>query len=228
VWRGRPVRVRAAEAFCPMAAVAQTALLALSFSPTGEINQMKQIFLIPAALLIAALATAQTMAPQSAPQTAAATPTKIDNPIASALRDAYPNRSKFTLAAVDAMPADKFNYKPSADQMTFGHLVAHMIEANYGLCSGATSVAAPKVDKANDTDGKDKLLAALKASFDFCGDALSKMDDSKLGEIVTGPGGQSVSRGRYALGVASNWADHYAEAAMYLRQNGILPPTAKK
>jgi len=26
----------------------------------------------------------------------------------------------------------------------------------------------------------------------------------------------------------SSWADHYGAAAMYLRLNGLLPPTAKK
>ncbi len=155
-------------------------------------------------------------------------PAPVKNPISAALRDILPNRQKNTIAAVEAMPADKFSYKPSADQMTFGHLVAHMIEANYGLCSGTAAVPAPKVEPVTETDSKDKLAAALKASFDFCGDALSKMDDSKLGEMTAGMGGQQVSRARYALGIAGNWADHYAEAAMYLRQNGILPPTAKK
>ena len=143
-------------------------------------------------------------------------------------REILPGRQKNTVAAVDAMPPDKFGYKPSADQITFGHLVAHMVEANYGFCSNAASVPAPKVDEVKDTDTKDKLTAALKASFDFCGDALSKMDDSKLGEMASAPGGQQLSRARFALGIASNWADHYAEAAMYLRLNNILPPTAKK
>jgi hypothetical protein len=126
------------------------------------------------------------------------------------------------------MPADKFGYKPTPEQNTFGHLVAHMVEANYLLCSNGAAVPAPKVEEVKKTDAKDKLVAALKASFDFCADALSKMDDSKLGELAAGPGGQQLSRARFALGIASNWADHYAEAAMYLRQNGILPPTAKK
>ena len=177
---------------------------------------MKKMFAIPAFLLLAASAVAQTA------------PAPIKNPVSSALRDVLPGRQKNTIAAVEAMPADKFSYKPSADQITFGHLVAHMIEANYGLCSGATAVPAPKAEEVKDTDTKDKLVAALKASFDFCGDALAKMDDSKLGEMTAGNGGQQVSRARFALGIASNWADHYAEAAMYLRQNGILPPTAKK
>jgi uncharacterized damage-inducible protein DinB len=182
---------------------------------------MKKTLLIPALLLIAASAPAQTMPAQTAPG-----PTI--NPVSAALRDILPNRQKNTIAAVEAMPADKFSYKPTADQMTFGHLVAHMVEANYGLCSGAAAVPAPKVEPVTESDAKEKLVAALKASFDFCADALSKMDDSKLGEMTAGMGGQQLSRARFALGIASNWADHYAEAAMYLRQNGILPPTAKK
>jgi uncharacterized damage-inducible protein DinB len=176
---------------------------------------------IPALLLLAASAVAQTAPAQTAPAQA-------KNPVSSALRDILPSRQKNTMAAVEAMPADKFNYKPSADQMTFGHLVAHMVEANYAVCSGAAAATAPKVEEVKETDTKDKLVAALKASFDFCADALSKMDDSKLGEMIAGMGPQPLSRARFALGIASNWADHYAEAAMYLRLNGILPPTAKK
>jgi len=177
--------------------------------------------LIPALLLLAASAIAQTTTAQTAPS-------QTKNPVSSALRDILPGRQKNTIAAVEAMPADKFTYKPTADQMTFGHLVAHMVEANYAVCSGAAAVSAPKVEEVKETDTKDKLVAALKASFDFCADALSKMDDSKLGEMIAGMGPQPLSRARFALGIASNWADHYAEAAMYLRLNGILPPTAKK
>ena len=150
------------------------------------------------------------------------------NPVSSALRDILPGLQKKTIAAVEAMPADKFNYKPTADQMTFGHLAAHMVEANYGLCSNAAAVPAPKVEEVKDTDSKDKLVAALKASFDFCADALTKMDDSKLGEMGSAMDGQQLSRARFALGIAGNWADHYAEAAMYLRLNGLTPPSAKK
>ena len=158
---------------------------------------------------------------------AASAAAQVKNPVATALRDTFPGRQKNTIAAVEAMPADKFSYKPSADQMTFGHLVAHMVESNNTFCSGAAAVPAPKVEEIKETDAKDKLVAALKASFDFCGDALAKMDDSKLGEMTEGHG-QQLSRARFALILASSWADHYAETAMYLRLNGITPPTAKK
>jgi hypothetical protein len=176
---------------------------------------MKKTLVIPALFLLAASVCAQPKPPL------------IKNPISGALREVLPSRQKNTVAAVEAMPADKFSYKPSADQMTFGHLVAHMIEANYLLCGKAADFPAPKVEEAKETDSKDKLVDALKASFDFCSNALAQMDDAKLGETTEGMG-QQLTRARFALGIASNWADHYAEASMYLRLNNILPQTAKK
>jgi hypothetical protein len=188
---------------------------------TFEEDKMKKILLIPSLLLIAMSATAQT-----APARAA--PAQGKNPVSSALRDILPGRQKNTIAAIEAMPADKFNYKPTPDQMTFGHLVAHMIEANNVLCSKASAVPAPKAEEAKETDNKDKLVGVLKASFDFCSEALSKMDDSKMGETTEVFPGRQASRAWASMVLASSWADHYAEAAMYLRLNGVLPPTAKK
>jgi DinB superfamily len=186
-----------------------------TYSSKNE-DKMKRTLVIPALLLLAASAVAQTA------------PAPTTNPVSTALRDILPGRQKNTVAAVEAMPADKFNYKPSADQMTFGHLAAHMVETNNVLCSKAAAVPAPKVEEVKDTDSKDKLVAALKASFNFCSDALAKMDDSKLAETTEGFGGKQVTHAWFGLVLAGAWADHYAEAAMYLRLNGVLPPTAKK
>lgn len=176
---------------------------------------MKRSLLI-AALLLSSWAMAQ-------PPTA-----QGQNPVSSALRDILPGRQKNTVAAVEAMPAGKFNYKPTADQMTFGQLVVHMVEANYQLCSKAAAVSAPKAEEIKDTGSKDKLVAALKASFDFCSDALAKMDDSKLAETTEGFGGKQATRAWFSLVLSGAWADHYGAAATDLRLNGILPPTAKK
>ncbi len=153
---------------------------------------------------------------------------QTSNPVSAALREILPGRQKNIIAAVEEMPADKFTYKPTPDQMTFGHLVTHIIEANNTLCSKTAAVPAPKVEEAKETDGKDKLVAALKASFDFCSDALGKMDDSKLGETTEAFEGHQFTRARLALILAGSWADHYGMAAMYLRLNGLTPPTAQK
>jgi hypothetical protein len=156
---------------------------------------------------------------------AAAAPVK--DPVTTSLRMLLPRSRNNILGAITAMPADKFNYKPTPEQMSFAHLVVHIIGSNNSGCAKAADIAAPKVEEAKETDAKDKLLAAATASFDFCGDALGKMDDSKLGDSVELFGGHQFPRAMAALGLASGWADHYAAAAMYLRLNGILPPSAQ-
>jgi len=159
--------------------------------------------------------------------TAKSAPAQTSNPVSAALRDMLPGRAKNTVAAVEAMPADKFSFKPSADQRTFAQLALHISETNYLLCSKAASVPAPKTDEVKDTDSKEKLVGAVKASFDFCSESLAKMDDSKLAETTEGFGGRQVTRAWISLALAGSWADHYAEAAMYLRVNGTLPPSAQ-
>src|SRR5437762_14375375 len=57
------------------------------------------------------------------------------NPISNILREMLPSRAKNTVGAIEEMPADKFNYKPTPEQMTFGHLAAHITDGNYFFCS---------------------------------------------------------------------------------------------
>ena len=181
--------------------------------------------LISVVLFLAAClasAPAQTTPPAATP---AAAPTK--DPVTASLRILLPRSRNNILGSITAMPADKFSYKPTADQMTFAHLVVHIIESNNFICAKAADVPAPKVEEVKETDSKDKLLAAATASFDFCGEALGKMDDSKLGDSVELFNRGQFPRAMAALALASGWADHYAAAAMYLRLNNIVPPSAQ-
>ena len=150
------------------------------------------------------------------------------NPVTSAVKEILPRQQKNIVAAAEEMPAEKYSYKPTEQQMTFGHLVLHVIESNNLLCSKVSDT--PEVKAAvplKDSDGKDKLVPALKASFDFCATALGKMDDSKLGDELELFGGRKGSRAFAMIALASGWADHYGSAAMYLRLSGLLPPTAQ-
>jgi uncharacterized damage-inducible protein DinB len=149
------------------------------------------------------------------------------NPVTSAVREILPRQQKNLIAAVDEMPADKFGYKPTPQQMSFSHLVLHITGSNNHLCSALSESAAPKQPELKETDGKDKLLAALKASFDFCTAALDKVDDSKLGDKIE-LFGHDGTKAFALIALTNDWADHYGAAAMYLRLNGLLPPTAKK
>ena len=150
------------------------------------------------------------------------------NPVTSVAREILPRREKNLVAAVEKMPADKFAYKPTEQQMTFSQLVMHIIGSNNHLCSiigDIPEVKAPAPLK--ESDGKEKLVAALKASFEFCSTALGKVDDSKLGDEVEIFGGHKGPRAFALFALTNDWADHYSSAAMYLRLNGLLPPTAQ-
>jgi uncharacterized damage-inducible protein DinB len=150
------------------------------------------------------------------------------NPVTAVAKEILPRQQKNLVAAVEEMPTDKFGYKPTEQQMTFGHLVLHIIESNNYLCSKIGDI--PEVKAAvplKESDGKDKLVAGLKASFEFCTTALEKVDDSKLGDEVELFGGRKGPRAFALIALTNDWADHYSSAAMYLRLNGLLPPTAQ-
>ena len=150
------------------------------------------------------------------------------NPVTSVVKEILPRQQRNLVAAVEEMPADKFAYKPTEQQMTFGHLALHIIESNNYLCSKIGDL--PEVKAAvplKESDGKDKLVAALKASFEFCSTALNKVDDSRLSDEVELFGGRKGSRAFAMIVLTNDWADHYSSASMYLRLNGLLPPTAQ-
>jgi uncharacterized damage-inducible protein DinB len=170
---------------------------------------------IPAALLIIAL------------PCLAAAQDKPANPVTDAVRAALARSSKIMVAAAEAMPADKYGFKPTPEQGSFGHLAAHIAESNFLFCSKIGGSAAPEQAKLSESDGKDKLVAAIKSSFEFCSASLAKADDSNLGENIILFANRSFTRAASLLMLAGSWTDHYSEQAMYLRLNGVLPPTAQ-
>ena len=150
------------------------------------------------------------------------------DPVSDVLREMLKGRAKNTIAAFEAMPADKFGFKPTPAQMSYGELAAHIVEGNYYFCANVGAVPQPKVTELKGSESKDALVAAVKSSFDFCGEALTKASDSRMNENITWFDDKPRPRVWAFLGLASSWADHYGMAAMYLRLNGLLPPTAKK
>ena len=153
---------------------------------------------------------------------------RAQNPVATALQSAAARQARNLVEAAAEMPADKYGYKPTPAQMTFGRVVTHLAGGNYAMCSSIAGTPAPEPAKVTPEDPKDKLVAALKSSFDFCTSALAHVDDSKLADSVPFFEGRKMTRGGLMMALAEDWADHYSQAAIYLRLNGLLPPTAKR
>jgi hypothetical protein len=163
------------------------------------------------------------LATTNAPQ-ASATP--VANPVSSFVKQQLARFNKNMVAAAEAMPAEKYSFKPTPEMNSFAHLTIHIAEGNNTLCSKISGTPAPS-EKLTDDDPKDKLVAGLKASFDFCTTAVANVDDSKLSEPVVLFGSFSSSRAGALIALSMGFADHYGAQAMYLRLNGILPPTAQ-
>ena len=57
--------------------------------------------------------------------------------------------------------------------------------------------------------------------------ALAKIDDAQMTKSVSYYG-SPAPMAAIVLGLANDWGSHYSQAAVYLRLNKILPPTARQ
>jgi uncharacterized damage-inducible protein DinB len=150
------------------------------------------------------------------------------NPVADAFRDNYKQEATNLIAAAEEFPADKFGYKPTPAQMSFGDIVVHLSQGNDYLCGAIGGVKAPTRTKVDHDDAKPALVARLKETFAFCDQALAALTDANLAEQLPFFGGRKMSRASIMTLTTGDWADHYSQWAIYMRLNGMIPPTAKK
>lgn len=149
------------------------------------------------------------------------------NPVTSAVLQTVRGHARIMVAAAQEMPADKYGYAPTPQQMTFGHLVLHVAESNDFTCARIGGGVAPSTKGLTEKSPKAQLVAAVQKSFDFCEQALAKVNDSQLSEPVTFFGGRKMSKAAVMIALSNDLYDHYSQQAMYLRLNGHLPPTAR-
>jgi len=147
------------------------------------------------------------------------------NAVAEGLATEAHNHSKNMIAAAEAMPADKYAFKASDQQITFGDLISHAASANNTLCAAAAGDKAPET-ATKGTGPKQALVDQLKESFAYCDRAFEKVDASKLGDQVQVLG-RTTTKAWVLFHMALDWGVHYSQAATMLRLNGIPPPSAQ-
>lgn len=150
------------------------------------------------------------------------------NPLSASLRKVYDEYSKNLVSTAEIMPEDKYSFRPTPENMTFGKTIGHIADVNNAVCSKMFTPPTTPFAKSSETESKEKLVAGLKASMDYCGEQFSKMTDANLAEMVPFFGGRQITRIGAALAVLTDFADHYAGLSIHLRMNGLLPPTAQK
>lgn len=148
------------------------------------------------------------------------------NPVTDALKASLQRSSHKMVAAAEQMPADKYNFKPTAGSRTFGGIVLHIGNSNRMACHWLTGAPEAAKNSLTPSSPKAELIASLKDSFDYCSKSLENFNDSKLNDKVPFYGGRTMSAAASVLALSDDWADHYSQEAAYLRANGMLPPTA--
>ena len=128
------------------------------------------------------------------------------------------------VAAFDAIPADRYDYRPTPPQQTVGYIAQHLEDANYSLCErlgDPDTLQRPATAKDSLTDSvkarwpKDTLVARLRASLRFCDVALDAVP--RLG---------SAAHANTLLAFETDLAEHYSQIAVYMRLLGMVPPSA--
>lgn len=176
-------------------------------------------------ITLATWSVAVTGAAQSLPRAPRGDPVA---PVSDAVRSAAARAGTNFIAAAERMPAGTYGFRPTPAQLSFGDVIGHMSAGNDALCSSIGGVAPPKRSAVAGGAPKEKLVARLRETFQFCESALAKVNDSRLGEKVPYFGDQELPRARVMVAAAEEWAGHYSQLAVYLRLNGLLPPTASR
>jgi uncharacterized damage-inducible protein DinB len=132
---------------------------------------------------------------------------------------------KFTRLA-EAIPADKFNWRPSPDVRSFAEVFLHVSAANFNLYK---LVGTPppsgldlKVLEKSTTD-KAKVIATLKDSFAHAKTAIKAMSEADLEKNLDWFGGKNTQRG-ILLFIVRHAAEHLGQSIAYARFAGITPP----
>jgi uncharacterized damage-inducible protein DinB len=141
------------------------------------------------------------------------------------LAEVIVQENKFTRLA-EAIPAEKYGWRPSADVRSFAEVFLHVSAANYNLYKLVgtplpTGLDVKELEKS--TTDKTKVVARLKDSFAHAKKAITSMSDADLEKSTDWFGGKNTERG-ILLFILRHGAEHLGQSIAYARFAGITPP----
>jgi uncharacterized damage-inducible protein DinB len=126
----------------------------------------------------------------------------------------------------EAVPADKYTWRPAPDVRSFAEVFLHVAAANYNLYKlvgtpPPTGFEVKGFEKS--TTDKAKVIATLKDSFAHARKAITAMPDADLDKSLDWFGGKNTERG-VLLFVTRHAAEHLGQSIAYARFIGVVPP----
>lgn len=130
------------------------------------------------------------------------------------------------LRLAEAIPAEKYTWRPSPDVRSIAEVFLHVSAANFNIYK---LVGTPPPDGVNlkglekSTTDKTKVIATLKDSFAHARKAITSMSDADLDKSLDWFGGKNTERG-ILLFVTRHAAEHLGQSIAYARFIGVVPP----
>jgi hypothetical protein len=138
----------------------------------------------------------------------------------------------------EAMPADKYDFAPTQGEFkgvrTFAQQMRHIATVNYEFAAAVLGEKNPvelgKAENGSDSlKTKDAIVKYLKDSFVLGHRAMSSLTDKNYMELIPSPEGKrKLPRGYFADVLVWHTYDHYGQAVVYARMNGVIPPASKQ
>ena len=130
------------------------------------------------------------------------------------------------LRLAEAIPAEKYTWRPAPDVRSVAEVFLHVAAANYNLYKLVGTPPPTGVDVRNlekSATDKGKVISILKDSFDHAQKAIKDTPDSNLEKSVDWFGGKNTQRG-ILLFIVRHAAEHLGQSIAYSRSIGIVPP----
>ena len=130
----------------------------------------------------------------------------------------------YTMA--EAVPEDKYDFKPTPEVRSFREQLIHLASENYMFMGFAAGTGSPlDRDSLNGLRSRAEILKALSESYDYGATVLAGLSDRKLLDQVPFMGGRKVSRLAAIMGNIKDNHGHYGNLVVYMRLNGMVPPS---
>jgi uncharacterized damage-inducible protein DinB len=129
--------------------------------------------------------------------------------------------SKLSVEVAQAMPPDQYGFRPHPESMNFGELMSHIATTNYQFCAGLKDSDPPALPSPT---SKDAIVKFLSDSFDYCSAVIPKLTDDQLNKAHNSPDGRLPGR-EILRAMYIHVAHHRGQAEIYLRDEGIRPPS---
>jgi uncharacterized damage-inducible protein DinB len=148
-------------------------------------------------------------------------------PVMAATIPEYERVKGYLLRSAEQMPEEHYAFKPTPVIRSFGQLVGHVAATQYVFCAAARNEPNPRPEAFEKTrTAKAALVAALRASFEYC-DSAFKMTDAQAITTVKIPNwGEQAPLSILVLNIAHD-NEHYGNVVTYLRLKGLVPPSSQ-